>query len=187
MVSAATVARRARASAAAAWGRRAAGILLALATAGAAYAAPGSPLPGWMARLAGRSVVPAPARPPAGPPPAPEPTLATGGIVVAPGARFAIQFAAAQPVGVAVVSLADGPDIVARSSGGPATFTTDESRLTIGNRGSSASYEIELPRGAPRIELLLGDRRLLLKDDARVTTAAPVDARGRWTVRLAEP
>jgi hypothetical protein len=162
-----------------AWGRRAAGVLLALAAAGAADAAPGSPVPGWVERVADWVAGPAsaPAVPPRRPP-------VTAGIAVAPGPRLAIRFAAPQAAGTAAVSLGDGPEVVARALGGGVTFTTEVDRLTVENRGATADYEIELPRGAWWVEIRVGERRLLLKDGDRVVTDAPKDRRGRYVLHL---
>ena len=70
---------------------------------------------------------------------------------------------------------------------GWATFTTDVDRLTIENRGSTADYEIELPHGAPWMEIGVGERRLLFKQGDRLVTNAPADARGRYILPLAPP
>jgi hypothetical protein len=86
------------------------------------------------------------------------------------------------------VSLADGPNIVARVFSGTATFTTAVDRLTIQNDGSTADYEIELPRDAPWVEILVGTRRLILKEGDRITADIAADAQGRYVLSLsAEP
>lgn len=166
------------------WGRRAAGIVLALGVAGAAYAAPGSPLPRWLdrvvERLAGGSPPPEPPRPAPAPP-------AVAGIAVTPGERFTIAFAEPQTRGTAIVSLTDGRDVAVRAKNGAATFTSGANRLSINNRASTANYEIELPRAAGRIEIVVGSRRLLLKENGRVTAAAPADSLGRYRLDLAPP
>lgn len=166
-----------------AWLRLAAGLLLSVGLASAAYATPGSPLPGWLA-AAGRfltgtaapKVTPAPERP------APTPELA--GVAIAPGARLTIVFSATQSTGVANVSLIDGPDVVVRVPGGAATFTSEASRLVIDNRGSSASFRIEIPRAAPRVEIVLGRARLFLKEGARISVDADSGARDSYSLPL---
>jgi len=156
------------------WARWAAGVLLSLAVAGVAYAAPGSPVPAWVDRVVGWVAGPAPATP--------EPQLA--GVAVEPSARFTITFGAEQERGIAAVSLTDGSSIVARRLAGTATFTTGVDHLTIENGGSTADYEIELPRSAPWVEIRIGARRVLLKEGPRVITDALVDARGRYLLPL---
>jgi hypothetical protein len=182
-VTAAAVAARARAagaprgearrSAALRW---AAGVVVAIGIAGVAYAVPGSPLPRWI-----RAVVQwaggAPETPPA--PPAAETSEPShvAGIAVAAGERLLVVFAAAQPSGVARVSLSEGDEVVVRAPLGSATFTTDDERLVVHNEGSSASFEIEIPGDAPQIEILVAGERVFLKSGPRVAIGG-VDAPG---------
>ncbi|HEX9610355.1 MAG TPA: hypothetical protein VF978_00620 [Gemmatimonadales bacterium] len=104
-----------------------------------------------------------------------------------PGERFTVVFAARQAQGVATVSLTDGPEITVRTLNGVATFTTEAHRLTIENRASTADYTIELPRNALWVEVWVEGRRLLRLQGARITTDAPLDARGRYLLPLTPP
>jgi anti-sigma factor RsiW len=174
------VARRAGARTTVAWMQRAAGLVLAVLLGWGAYAAPGSPLPRWVDRVTGWIARPDPSRGPEL-----EPESAPAGIAVAPGPRFTIRFAEPQTAGAVAVSLTDAPNVAVRALGGTATFTTDLERLTIANPGSLADYEIELPRSAPWVEITIGERRLLLKDGARLVPEMPTDAQGRRFLRLA--
>jgi hypothetical protein len=88
---------------------------------------------------------------------------------------------------VAAVSLTDGTHVVARRLAGTATFTTDIDHVTIENGGSTADYEIELPRNAVWVEIRVGPRRLLVKEGPRVVTDAPVGAGGRYLLPLTPP
>jgi hypothetical protein len=163
------------------WGRRAAGIVLALGVAGVAYAAPGSPLPRWVDHVVQRVR----GTPPRAAETLPQPS-ALAGIAVTPGVRFTIAFAEPQARGEATVSLGDGRDVTVRSKGGGATFTSGAEGLRVDNRGSVADYEIELPRGAGRIEIRVGSRRLLLLEKGRVVTPASADSLGRYRLELSE-
>lgn len=163
------------------WRLWAAGMLLA-AAAGVAYAAPGSPLPALVRRVVESIGVRAPRRAPIAPSTPAMPGSA--GIAVAPSERFVIHFESAQPRGVAAVSLTDGTDITARASSGAATFTSDIDRLTIENGGSTADYEIDIPRDAPWVEIRVGSRRLLLERAGRVVSDVRADARGRYILPL---
>ncbi|MFN0149706.1 MAG: hypothetical protein ACKVU1_03220 [bacterium] len=173
-----------------AWQRRAAAILIATAAAGAAYAAPGSPLPHMLERVI--AWVSGPASPP---PPAPGDSHVPGagdprepaGIAVAPSAHFTIRFAAEQPRGEALVSLVDRADIVVRVVGGAATFTTSADLLVIENAASVASYDIELPKAAPWLSIQIGERRLLLKEGDRVATSSSADPERQYRLSLAAP
>jgi hypothetical protein len=165
------------------WGRRAAVFVAAAALAGAAYAIPGSPLPAVVAKIAHWI---------AGEPPAPsdgsgDAPLVTSGIAVPAKPRFVIEFVAQQASGVAVLSLADGPNVVVRALGGTATFTTDIDRLTVDNRGSSADYEIEIPRSVSYFEVSIGARRAVIKDGEAFATGFPLDEHGRAVLPLAAP
>ena len=166
-VSAESIVARARATS---WRtvRWAALVLLALGLAGAAYAAPGSPLRGWIraavAWMRGRPEQPSTVAPPW---PAPEP--APAGVAVSPGERLLILFTSPQTGAEALVSLTDGADVVVRAPEGAATFTSRVDRLTIDNRGAPARFEIEIPRAAPRVEIRVAGVRFLLKEGSRIT------------------
>lgn len=191
VVSAELLAARARRDAKG-WTRWAAGIVLALAAGGAAYAAPGSPLPGWVDRVI-EWVEGAPRE---GSPPSPSPTtpirtaaveVERAGVAVTPGERFAIILRPGPAEGTAAVSLTEGPNIVARAVNGTATFTTYVDSLTVETSGPAAEYEIEVPRSAAWVEIRAGERRLLLKEGSRITTDAPADAQGRYVLPLTSP
>ena len=175
-VSAGHVVARARADAAARWGRRAAVVALSLGAASVAYALPGSPVREWVREVVRWVRGPAPQDPVQDGP---------AGVAVEAGAAFRIVFTHEQARGVVTVMVVDRQDVAARRLGGAARFTSDEDRLVIDNAGAIADYEIELPQSTPWIELRVGGRRALLKDGDRVITDAPVDARGRYVVRLA--
>lgn len=139
------------------WVRWAAGIVLALGLAGAAYAAPGSPLRAWVEAVVewmggGSGDAPPPA-----------------GIAVAPGPALVILFTSRQAEGQAEVSLTDGAEVVVRAPGGTATFTAEVERLVIDNPSSTATFEILIPRTAPRVEILVTGVRVFLKEGPRVT------------------
>jgi hypothetical protein len=161
------------------WERRVAVVLLAVAAAGAAYAMPRSPLPGWVDRVVGWAGGDAPdtATAPTG----------SAGISVEPTGPFTIVFEAEQSRGAASVLVADASHIVVRSRDSSASFDTEEERLTIRNAGSTADFDIELPRGAPRVEILVGGRRVLLQQGSLIVTDAPIDADGRYRVPLEAP
>lgn len=162
-----------------AWGRWAASIALAVGLGGAAYAIPGSPLPGWIDalvdRVARRAAPQEPRLPPTdadAQPRASEPAIA--GIAVTPGPDVRITFTS--PHGRSRVSLGDGPEIVVRAPAGSATFTSHVDRLVIHNVDPSATIEIEIPRHAPRVEITAGTETLFLKEGPRVTTRVTMSA-----------
>jgi hypothetical protein len=165
------------------WGRWAAGILLVLGTAGAAYAVPGSPVRGWVrsaaAWIAGEDRAP----------PAPKQANAPSrgaGIAAAPGRNYVIAFQALESGGQARVSLTDGAEVIVRAPSGAARFTSAVDRLLIDNRGSGTTFEIEIPRTAPRVEIGVAGKRIFLKQGEHVTAGAPPGAEGEYLLRLSD-
>ncbi len=180
-IDAETIPFEARRRNAVAWGQWAAGLVFAAVLAGAAYTAPGSPVPVWLER-AGAWLMGAASRDSL--PHAVAPTPTPSGIAVLPSPRFSIRFETVQTRGIAAVTLTAGPHIVVRTVNGTATFSTDVDQLTIDNRGSTADYEIELPNDAPRVEIAVGNRRLLLKEGASLDAEGTPDRQGRYLLPL---
>jgi hypothetical protein len=147
---------------------QAASMLVALGLVGAAYAVPGSPLPGWVAAVA-EWIGDRPETQPPAPAPVQGPGSHDAGIAVAPGRNLVILFTSPQTEGQARVSLTDAAEIVVRAPIGAATFTSDAEQLVIDNRGS-ATFEIGIPRAAPRVEIRVAGVRVFLKEGPRVTT-----------------
>jgi len=156
--------------------RWAAGLLLAAGLAGAAYATPGSPIPGWIARLAERTEG---RRSPPGPAPAASQAEDPGvaGIAVPPGERLLLSFDSAQAEGEAAVRLLDeATEVTVRAPAGAATYLAGADRLTIANGVTRASYAIDVPRGAPRVEIQVAGTRVFLKEGASITARAGTDS-----------
>ena len=165
-----------------AWGRLAAGIFLALAGVGVAYATPGSPLPRvldrlihWIGAAPERQTPPAPSR---------RAGESQAGIAVAPGDGLTIVFLSGQPDDTAVVSLTDGREVVVRAIGGMTTFTSDAERLVIDHHGPAARFEILIPRSAPSVQLLVGDRQVFVKKASSIVSDTRPGAPGRYVVPL---
>jgi len=159
--------------------------ILTVAVAGAASAAPGSPVRAWMgALLERRSPTPERGAPTAGAPAAPTPS----GIAIDPGTGLVIVFESPRvgggAGGVAIVSLEDGAEVVVRAPRGAATFTTGADRLAVGEWDASARYEIVVPRGAPRVEIRVGARTVFVKAAGSVSTAGIETGPGRYTIPL---
>ena len=144
--------------------------LLGVCLAGAAYAIPGSPVQDWLRALVTRAT-PAPERPVV-PRPLPE-TPAGGGVAVPPGGNFEVRFLSVQPTGEIRVTLTNGDDLVVQARGEGAQFTSSADRLVIDNRRSAGDFDIVIPNAALRVEIRIGDRRVLLKDRSRIFPAMP--------------
>lgn len=167
--------------------RRVAGIALALAVAGAAYAAPGSPLRAWLSGVADRASWKSPAEARSPRPRASQKSEPVGmaGIAVELGESLIIQFVTSQAAGTLNVRLTDSSSVAILAPLGAATFGSAEGSLIVGNTRSSGSFEVELPRSARRVEIRVGDRLVLLKEAGRIVADVAPDAGGRYAIPLA--
>lgn len=157
--------------------RWAAAVLAAVGLASVAYAAPGSPVPGWIAALSARMSD----RDPSVPAPVPERSgqADLAGIAVPPGRRLVVSFDSTQIEGEAIVTIAAAAaELTVQAPAGAATYDAGLERLVIGNGGSRASYAVTIPADAPWVELLVAGERLLLKAGDRVTTRDGTGAAG---------
>lgn len=148
--------------------RWAAGVVAAVGLAGAAYALPSSPLRRWFEAWRGTSspsiaqdVTPRTAER------VPE-VSDLSGVSIAPGASALVAFSAVQSMGEARIALADAGDIEVRAPAGAVTFAAGASRLVIENAGSRVSYEILIPRSAPRVEIRVAGVSVWRKDGVRI-------------------
>jgi hypothetical protein len=163
------------------WARWAAGILLLLGMAGAAYALPGSPVRSWVRSLV--LWVSSSKQQPAAPSQPQLPAERAAGIAALPGPSFVIVFESPEPGGQARVSLTSGEQVTVRAPLGAANFTSAADRLVIDNQGIGATYDIEIPRAAPRVEIRVAGTRIFLKDSSRVVSDA-VEERGSYALSL---
>jgi hypothetical protein len=162
----------------------AAGFVLALGIAGVAYAAPGSPLQRWMSTFADW-LRPDPQRTHTSSAP-PSASSALAGVAVVPGQRLVIAFTSTQAEGAVRVRLTDSAQVVVRAQSGAATFTSDADRLVIDNRGGRGTFEIHVPRSAPRVEIVVGGTRLFFKDGDRVAAGGLADTAAVYLIPLRE-
>jgi anti-sigma factor RsiW len=153
--------------------RRAAGILLVIGLAGAAYAFPGSPLPKWLSAAMGWI------RESGSGPPVSAPQVTSredggsmSGIAVPAGKNLVIVFTSPQEEGAVKVSITEENDVVVRGPSGSANFTSEEEQLVIHNESSAESFEIEIPKNAPRIEIRVGEKTIFLKEGNRLSPEA---------------
>jgi hypothetical protein len=166
------------------WGRWAAGLLLVAAAGGAAYAAPGSPLPAALDRLVGRL---APVETRSGPAaPSSNPAPSSAGIAVPPGDRLTIRFLIGSDSAIVTLSLTDGDEVVVRTVEGAASFGSDVGLVTVRSAGS-ARFEVLIPRGAPSIRVLEGDTPVFAKQPSGIVTRVEPDAGGRYTWQVHPP
>ncbi len=153
--------------------RWAAAVALLLLAAGAAYAFPGSPLRRWIATAIGRRTQETPRVPD------------IAGIALPPGEHFTIAFPVPRAAALVTIALTDDAAVGVRRISGAATFTAEIDRLRIDL--GDAPAEIDVPRHAPSVAVVAGDRRLFLKDRGRVITEAQRDSAGRYRLLLIPP
>ena len=157
---------------------KAAGFVVVAALAGVAYAAPRSPIRSLIDRVFDRGL----AAPPTVQRPAPQPVIS--GVTVAAGERMSISFAETQSKGDIHVRIGDVAEIEVRTTGPGAAFTAGERNLSIDNSGSSADFEIVLPRLAPLVELFVGKDRVFAKRGDEVITSGSITTTGEYVVSL---
>jgi anti-sigma factor RsiW len=162
--------------------RLAAGLALTVAAAGAAYAVPGSPLPRAVHHVV--SLLKGTNHPaPAASPRVSATPRSQSGIAVAPGNHFVIVFSGAVPAGSASLSLTQGEELLVRSLDG-ATFHSDVDRLLVESKTPGATFEVEIPRSAPSVEIRVGGRVVFRKDSSRIVTSAPISKDGSYRLML---
>ena len=163
-------------------GRWAAGILLAALVAGAAYALPGSPVRDWIRDARSRVQRPMPAPKPAEPQ---MPLMA--GLAVPPGDHLVIVFERPYPRSSARVSLGEWNEVRVRGPSGGATFGSEADTLRIGNRDSTATFEVEIPLEARHVEIRVAGARIFAKEGDRVVAPGADDGDAVYLLPLAAP
>jgi hypothetical protein len=159
--------------------RLAAGLVLTVAAAGAAYAVPGSPLPRAVHHLvslfegAVRSA-------PAASPPA---SASQSGIAVAPGSHFVLVFSGVVSGDSATVSLTSGDEVLVRSLDG-ANFHSEVDRLLVESNTPGAKFEVEIPRSAPSVEIQVSGGVVFRKESSRIITSALRSKDGSYRLML---
>ena len=148
--------------------RWAAGLVAAVGLAGVAYALPSSPLRRWFEawRETSSSSIAQDVTPRI--PERVREDSDLSGVSIAPGASALVAFSAVQSTGEARIALADAGDIEVRAPVGAVTFAAGASRLVIENAGSRVSYEILIPRSAPRVEIRVAGVTVWRKDGTRI-------------------
>lgn len=159
-----------------AWLRRAAVVAVALGVAGGAWAIPGSPLPGWTRTVIGHRTDRAATR------------SASPGVLMPAGGDIRIVFAPARAGDHVDVVLFDGPEIEVRTLSGRARFAfRSPGRLEIESSTTPVAFEIRIPRDAARVEVLAGERIILLKHGDRITSDTRPDPAGVYRLPLRLP
>jgi hypothetical protein len=116
--------------------------------------------------------------------PSPEPPPpGQGGIAFVPTAQAEIAFETRQDQGVLRVAMADTTEISIRVSG-PVAYRVGAGGVVLHNQGSSASYDVVVPRDAPHVRIVIAGRVVLEKLGPRITTGVPSDRTGRFVISV---
>lgn len=157
----------------------AAGIVL-FVLAAAASAMPGSPLRSWLVGLVGEGRE-TPAQGGQGPA-----TGAPGGISVIPTGEFELVFEAVQEVGVLRITLTDQSELAVRAIGEGPSYSLAPEHVRVENAGSTADYEITLPRSAGHVRIRVADAVVLVSRDGSIATEAVQDDAGRYIMSFTD-
>ena len=149
----------------------AAAAIVFLALAGAAAAMPGSPVRSWVAGLLlgsqggqGSQTAGVP-----------------GGVSVAPVGEFELAFEVVQEAGVIRVILIDADELAVSASGGSPRYSIGPNEVRVDNTGSTADYEVSLPRSAPHISITVAGTTVLTQRDGEVMTTGDPDSSGSYS------
>ena len=160
--------------------RWAATIALAVGLAGVAYALPSSPVPRWIAALVERVDSEDARRAATAQQPIPE-----AGIAVPAGEQLLVAFDSVQVEGEVIVTLQpEATEVTIRGPRGAATFTAGSDRVSVANAGTRATYTIQVPSAAPRVEIRVAGSRRFLKDGTAVAAPAADPATGAYRISL---
>ncbi len=143
---------------------------------------PGSPVRSWLARIfagAGETV-----ESPAGGQQAGIPGAQPAGVSVLPSARFELVFEANQDSGLIRIALANQAEVAVQSDREGVGYSVEPSGVRVLNAGSSANYQVVIPRDAESVSIRVGDTIVFEKRGATIVTAAARDDAGRYVVDL---
>ena len=111
------------------------------------------------------------------------PPQGQGGIAFVPTAEAEIAFDMRQNQGVLRVAMADTTELSIRASG-PVAYRVGAGGVVLHNRGSSASYDVVVPRGAQHLRIVIAGRVVLEKLGPRISTGVPSDKAGRFVISV---
>ncbi|NIN71019.1 MAG: hypothetical protein GTO46_03595, partial [Gemmatimonadetes bacterium] len=114
----------------------------------------------------------------------PDEQLVSGGLSLVPTGEFELVFEAVQDAGTVEVSLTDESELAVRSIGGQPRYSVAPNQVRIDNAGSTADYEVLLPRSARHVRIRVGDSVVFTQQDGSIMTTAVPDAAGRYVLEL---
>ncbi|MGD2069716.1 MAG: hypothetical protein PVI57_13665 [Gemmatimonadota bacterium] len=166
--------------------RIAAGMLLLLGLSGVAYAAPGSPLPGWVdsvARWIGYG-----SRPAGSSDQVPEATRAAGGVALGPGVPLRVDVRSRRPDGYVRIALTDDSLTTVRLSPEAGSLTSEPGPLGLERLGVDLSgpdtVDIRVAGAAAHLEVRVRGRTVFQKAGDEVTATSGPGPGGVYLVRV---
>ncbi len=157
--------------------RLAAGIAAALAVSGAAWALPGSPVPGWVRSALGVEEDPVPPVTDEGPAGAGE-AATPGGMAFDVGEELHVAVDRSS-AGVLRIAITTEPRIVVQAVSGEARFTSAPNRLDV-VLGRPDTLEVRIPERSARVVVTVGGNTVFSKTGDAVASSLARDSRGRW-------
>jgi hypothetical protein len=130
----------------------------------------------WAAVHPRASVPASPNRPPAD----------NAGVAVVPGLVAEIAFDTSQYSGALRVRLADSVELSIRSDA-PVSYRVRPGGIDVHNRGSTASFDVLIPRAAPYVRIRVAGRVVLEKVGPRGVVGATPDSAGRYVLSMRAP
>ncbi len=112
------------------------------------------------------------------------PAQAVRGVSFVPGNRVDIAFRDRQATGVLRVRIADVPSVQLSHDSSVAAYTLTATGVMVDNAGSSASYELVIPRNVARARVVVGARTVLIKEADRVTSTGIRDTAGDYVIAI---
>lgn len=109
------------------------------------------------------------------------------GIALVPGADLEIRFRVWQTSGQLRVSLVDASQLSLVPRGGNAAFAVRRGEVAVDNRGSQASFTLEVPRVVQRLRVFVDTTVILRKTAGAVNSLALPDSTGAFTFDLSSP
>lgn len=159
------------------WIRAAAAGIVGIAFAGAAYAAPGSPLPSLLMRVTGRAIPEIE--------PARAPTSAPYGIAVSHQGGLTISITATGPETELTVRLNDADrEVSVRSTSERIVYESDPGRLSVTTFEAGTQVAVVVPSSAPLVRIVTDKESIWEKVDDLVRTAAAVDSSGAYRLMI---
>jgi hypothetical protein len=109
------------------------------------------------------------------------------GIAVPPGEHLVIFFERQHPQSRAHVTIGDWSEVRVRGPSGGAAFGSEADTLRIGNRDSTATFEIEIPFDARKVEIEVAGRRIFARDSGRIVAPGAGEGKGVYVLPLSAP